>query len=484
MLRICDDKISKMMGRNIIWVWVLLLSACTELSEFNVNENAPEQVAPQFLLSNVLYQAANNNTVAGWHAGNLLAQHSANIEFLPVDRYNLGSNTPYWNATYRLLNDLRSMEQAAPDNEAYRALAMIMRAYLGSQLTDLWGDVPFFEATRGASEGNFTPAFDRQEDIYTAESGILDLLRQAVALLKNTNDRVAGDLMYQGDLSQWVKFANSLRLRYLMRIIGQQEVSSEIQAIVQQGDILQSNADNALIPYLASAPNQWVIFTEREGRYTDVRMSTTIEEVMTELQDPRIAVFFKPTVASVAEGMPAYRGLPNGLSRESQNQYNFNDISLLGRILRDVPDGVDAVFMKYSEVMFLLAEAANRGLIVSDAADYYRQGIAASMDYFDVAVDADYYEQPAVRLTGMNDLEKIMTQKWLALFLNGYEAWFDIRRTGFPEMFISPDNLNQGMFPVRYTYPESEQAVNGSNYQIAVQNMGGDTYNNKGWWEQ
>ena len=223
---------------KIKYLFLLLLfsfGACNNLEEFNVNTNAPEEVAPQFLLSNVLFQAANNNSLQGWHAGNLLAQHTANIEFLAVDRYNLGSNTPLWNASYRLLNDLNTIVNSEQSNDAYLGIAMVLKANLGALLTDLWADVPFFEAIQ---DGNFTPVFDTQEAIYNNPGGILDLLEQAVELLLNTDAPVAGDIMYGGDLSQWIKFANSLRLRYLLRISGQQDVSQAMQAIVDAGQFI------------------------------------------------------------------------------------------------------------------------------------------------------------------------------------------------------------------------------------------------------
>jgi len=83
----------------------------------------------------------------------------------------------------------------------------------------------------------------------------------------------------------------------------------------------------------------------------------------------------------------------------------------------------------------------------------------------------------------MNDLELIMTQKWIASFMNGYEAWIDVRRTGYPVLPIPEDNLNNDVFPVRYAYPSTEQAVNGANYSQAVSAIGGDNFNSKGWWE-
>ncbi|MEL6673800.1 MAG: SusD/RagB family nutrient-binding outer membrane lipoprotein [Bacteroidota bacterium] len=476
-----------MKSMNYILSLILLLLAATgckeSFQEVNQNPNAPEQVDAQFLLSNVLWQAANNQMMQGWLGGNFLAQQASNLEFLPIDRYDLGSNTELWNATYRLLNDLQAMQEVAPDNDAYQAVGMIMKAYLGAMLTDLWNDVPFSQAIQ-AKDGNFTPVYDTQEEIYTGENGVLDLLEKAVPLLKSTADRLEGDIMYGGDLSAWVRFANSLRLRYLIRISGQVEVSSEVSALLASGELIEAADENAAVPYLSSAPNQWFIFNERDGRYSDVRMSARIQTVFDQLDDPRAAAYFKPTLTSVANGNPAYRGLPNGLSRESQNAYNLSDISLLGARFRDMPDGLDAIFIGYPEVQFLLAEATQKGLISGDTKAFYEAGISAAFAQYAVALPVGYFSRGEVSLDSGVALEKILTQKWLALFMQGYEAWIEVRRTGYPVLEVPKDNLNNDVFPVRFRYPESEQAANGANYAQAVSRIGGDSHNSKGWWEQ
>lgn len=472
------------MKRLVILSTVFLAFSCKKFDEYNVNPNAPESVHPQFLLSNVIAEGADNQAYWGWHAGALLAQHSANLEFLPVDRYDMGNNEGLWNETYRLLNDLKSIREAEESNEAYQAVADILQAHQAAMLTDLWTNVPYFEAMQGEREGNFTPAFDKQEDIYLKEGGILDLLESAVEVLENTNESIEGDILYNGDLTAWIKFANSLRVRYLVRISAKLDVSQDLQAIVNDGNIFQSNDDNAVLPYLTSSPNQWVIFTEREGRYVDVRMSANAENILTGLDDGRIGRFYKTTKLSEENGNPAYKGIPNGLSRESQNNYDLNDVSLMGAFLRDIPDGIQAVFMNYAELQFCLAEAAENGFIAGSAQAYYEEGITASYDYFEVAMPTNYLLLPGVILNGTDNLERIMTQKWINSFMNGYEAWIDIRRTGFPSLTIPADNLNGDVYPVRYAYPSTEQAVNGANYSDAVSAIGGDNYNSKGWWEQ
>ncbi|MDX1653130.1 MAG: SusD/RagB family nutrient-binding outer membrane lipoprotein [Brumimicrobium sp.] len=469
--------------RNIIIVLsAFSLFSCKKFEQANINQNAPEEVNPQFLLSNVLAEASDNQAYWGWHAGNLLAQHSANLEFLPVDRYNLGSNEGLWTQTYRLMKDLKDIRNSEEGNEAYSAVADILTAHQAAMLTDLWTNVPFYQALN-AEEGNFTPVFDSQEEIYTGNGGILDLLRSAVTTLQNTQENIEGDIMYQGDVDKWIRFANSLRVRYLVRVSDKLSVGAELQQIINENQIFQSVAEEAVVPYLSSSPNQWVIFNERQGRYVDVRMSKTAEDILTPLNDPRMEHYYKPTENSTP-GNEQYLGIPNGLSRESQISYDLNDVSLMGSYLRDEPDAVKASFMTYAELQFCLAEAANKGLISGSASAYYDAGIQGSFDHLGLTLPAGYTTQASVMLDGTNDLERIMTQKWIASFLNGYEAWFDFRRTGFPNLPLPADNLNNDVFPVRYAYPSSEQAVNGANYSQAVNAIGGDTYNSKGWWEQ
>lgn len=470
---------------QLIAVLALLLVGCTkDFEELNTNRNAPEVVDAQFLLSNIIWQAANENAKQGWLSGNFLAQHTSNLEFLPIDRYDLGTNTEYWNHLYRLLNDIQNMQAAAPDNKAYQAVGNILKAWVASQLTDSWGDVPFFEAVQGVSNENFTPAFDKQEDIYLAEGGILDLLEKAAADLENVSAAIAGDIMYSGDLTKWQQFANALSIRYLLRISGKINVADRLQAIVSNGKLFQSNGDNAAVPYLAAAPNQWFIYPEREGRYVDVRMSTMAENLLTHENgnDPRLASYFKPAFVQ-GDTLPVYSGIPNGLSRESQNDFDLSKVSLLGSIYRDQPDGFDASFITYSEVQFALAEAASKGLVSGDVNGYYEAAITAHFAEMNVEI-GNYLTLDHVKLSAANELLSIQTQKWISLLMNGHEAWLNYRRTGFPKLDVSKDNLNGDVFPVRYRYPESEQATNSSNYSDVVSRMGGDSYNEKGWWEK
>ncbi len=467
---------------------VLFTASCTEdFESINENPNSPQEVGPQFLLANVISVEANQNAFfQGFRLANYLAQFAASVEFERIDRYEMGTNSEYWNNIFRLSSDIQSMKQTEGANEAYVAVGDIMQSYMFSQLTDMWGDVPYTEALK-ALDGQFTPKYDTQESIYTdSETGILAVLQRSAATLENTNTSIQGDVMFDGDLDKWVRFANSLRLRYLLRISKRLTDFSELQDLSVSGKLMESNDQNAVVPYLGSAPNQYPLVNSSLGLYLEHRMTRTVDSVLSLWKDPRMAVLYKPTQESVQSGNPVYKGLLNGQNRETiaESDVDLDDISPFGTIFRDVPDGVDAQFMQYSEVQFALAEAAERGYISGDVETFYQNGIAASFAYYGVELPSDYFTRDAVALNGTDNLNKILTQKWLSLICVGHEAWFNVRRTGIPHLKPGPDNLNNDRYPVRYFYPESEQATNSANYAEAAERIGGDDINSKGWWEK
>ncbi|ADV48872.1 hypothetical protein Celal_1561 [Cellulophaga algicola DSM 14237] len=464
-------------------------TACTEdFDEINENNNNPETVSPQFLLTNVISVSSDLNAYEqGFRQSNYLAQFSASIEFERIDRYEMGSNSEYWNAIFGLLSDIQSIKASKASNEAYNAVGAIMQSYLFSQLTDLWNDVPYTEAL-GALEGAFLPKYDTQESIYTdPETGIIAVLRNSVTLLENSNATIEGDVLFNGDLTKWVKFANSLQVRYLMRISKRSPDFNALQTLADSGNLMQSNADNAVVPYLSSAPNQFPLFNASSGTYREHSMTATVDSVLKSWNDPRMAVLYSPTAATKNNATPEYTGLLNGQSTNtiSSSGIDLNKISLFGSIFRDAPDGVDAQYMQYSETQFALAEAVAKGYISGNAATYYENAIAASFEYYNTVLPVDYMTRPEIALDGSeNDITKILAQKWLSLISVGHEAWFNVRRTGIPNLKAGPDNFNEGKYPVRYLYPESEQASNNANYQEASARIGGDNINSKGWWEK
>lgn len=473
----------------LLLVILLLTLSCTgDFEDINDNPNAPQEVSPEFLLTNVILEQIDEHTYnQGLRLNNYLTQFNADVEFERIDRYEMGSNSGYWNMIFGLLADLESMKELPGYNEAYDGVAEIFRVYLYSQLTDLWGDVPYSEAIQ-FNELNFTPVYDKQEEIYTnPENGLLARLEAAAFQLKNTNESIRGDIMFDNNLDQWVRFANSLQVRFRLRISDKFTDFSRLQQLADGGQLMQSNADNAVVAYLNAAPNQFPLFNAATGIYQGLKMSKTFENQLKQWNDPRLEVFFKPTPKSVLDGITEFKGLQNGLSTQSISErgIDLNDLSILSDRFRAEPNAVDAQIMLYSEVQFALAEAAERGFISGGANEYYQNGIKAHFDYYGAALPSDYFTREGVALNGSTEenLEKILTQKWLSLFMIGHEAWFNIRRTGIPNLEPGPDNFNEGRYPVRYLYPESEQAVNKENYDAAAESIGGDNINSKNWWE-
>lgn len=472
----------------LVMAVMISVFACTRnFEDINRNPNSSENIDPQYLLANVVSVAANANTYdQGFRLANYIAQFAASVEFERIDRYEMGTNSEYWNTLYGLLTDVKSMQTVEGTNEAYIAVGDIMQCYLFSQLTDIWGDIPYTQALL-AKEGFTSPIYDAQEEIYTdPTNGILATLRNASATLAATSSSINGDVMFGNDLTKWQRFANSLLVRYTLRISKRLTDFTELQELADNGLLMESNSDNAVVPYLSAAPNQFPMSQASQGLYQEHRMTKTVETILKGWSDPRIEVLYKPTGQSVINNNPDFKGLLNGQSREtiSAEGIDLNDISLFGAIYRDIANGVDGQFMIYAELQFALAEAVERGYITGDRDQYYIEGIQAHFDYLEVEMPPSYMDQDLVSLDSGDEIEKIMTQKWLSLISNGHEAWFNIRRTGFPMLQPGPDNLNDGRYPVRYLYPESEQATNAINYQDASLRMGGDDINSKNWWEE
>ena len=471
---------------NYIYPLILIMVCfgCTDdFDELNSNPNQPELVSADLILPKVINTAANTMALEAWNEGNVVAQLTAKINFTDFDRYLWGSNSNLWDAFYGNLRDVSNILVIAEEsgNVNYRATALIMRAWMFSILTDSWGDIPFSEATKAKVDGIIQPIYDEQETIY---DGILADLEEANSIIDLTGNQISGDLLYNGDMLKWKKLANSLRIRSLMRISNKRDVGSAIQSIIDSQPVLESNDDNALMEYLPAQPNTWPVHTYRVGSFDEYRLSLTIEGVLKDLSDPRLTTWFRPT-DNPSDDPDLYAGMPNGLSENNASNYNggASNVSRCGPIMYEEPNSVDAVIMQYAELQFIMAEAAQKGWITGDDKEYYENGVTASFEYWDVPMPADYLTRADVSYDGQ--LQTIMTQKWLASFLVGFEAWYDYRRTGYPDFSVpGPDNVNNDNVPVRFLYPANQQTLNKENYDAAVSRQGPDDINTKVWWER
>jgi len=463
-------------------------TGCSKLTDFedtNTNPYATAIPVTQNLLTGALrwLPATVNSDV-----GAIYAQHIGEVQYTDASRF-LGINFAYTDF-YRgpLLNlqkiiDFNSDPQSAPtvvgggSNANQLAVARILKAYFFFHITNRWGDVPYSEALQQGD--NLTPKFDRQQDIYT------DLFKE----LKEAADQfdsgapVEGDIFLNGNPDRWREFANSLRLIMALRLSKADPAAGKVEFMDAKSDgVIMTDAESFRYQHLAETANQNAWY----GRYLtrfDFAISEPFLDYLESVNDPRIpALADKPT-----DGNANYVGMPFGLA--STTGIANNSISYIGSDLRaqDAPE----VIISAPHVLFTLAEGEARGWNAAGAPDhvaaaqYYIEGIRESMKQFgtyDAGSFATYIAQPEVAYTPADAIEKISYQRWIALYLNGYEAWMEWRRTGFPILDPGPSPLSiDGEIPRRQAYTTLERDLNLENYNSVLQSQGPDEVNTRIW---
>ena len=468
-----------------VLVLMLVISCTKDFEEINTNTNAPVTVQPSLLLRQVIYDYGEQMSYEGFTAGNLLGQYSTALDFNLFDRHDLKSpqlgGNP-WPIFYQNLRDNEIILNLSQENTAfavYEGPARIMKAYMAAGLTDLFGDVPYSEAFKGDTE-TVTPVYDSQESIYMDENGVFDNLDKGIAAMENYTGTIAleGDILFNGDLDGWIRFANSLKIKYLMRVSGKIDVAAQLQTIVAEGNFIDDNSENAIFNFTDGEPNNFRLARLRIGDFNNYVLSETMDEILTGLNDPRIDRLYRPFANSTDGG---HNGLLNGI--DASEGVSLADYSLLGTIFRENTGLLDANFMTSMETHFLLAEAAQKGLITADTETLYNTGVTQAFDYWQVDLPADYLTVDAALDDG-NPLENIITQKWIANSINGYEGWVEYRRTGFPQLKTISASLNNNLIPIRMPYPSEEEALNSVNFTTASNNTEGNSINVPVWWDE
>jgi hypothetical protein len=476
--------------RNIsLAILISVVSACTnDFDELNTNPNAPtaEQAAPDLLLTNAIESLTDrvHSIALGQEIGAGWVQYMAKVQYTDEDRYQprVSDINTIWSGLYGTSGqDINKMYIVANANghDNYKGVALVMNAYIMSVLTDLFGDVPYSEAFKGdpTDGGILSPKYDTQESIYRALIANLD---EANTLLDEDGEEIHGDILFEDDIALWKKFANSLRFRLLLRMSAKDEafVTQEMTEMYNNADYpIFEGGESAALHYLGSAPNNNPINENRKTR-DDHRVSKNTVDLLLELGDSRLSVYALPAATG------QYVGIPNGLTSAEAAKYNGNGLantSKLGTYFTEAE--APGMLMSYSELQFILAEAALKGYISADPEEYYYAGIDASYAQYDLSEDLeDYLANPDVEYTSDEALEKILIQKYIAMFDQGLQGWFEWRRTGIPSLTPAASGLNGGKIPVRLTYPLDEATRNPSNLQTAVTRQGADNLNTPVWW--
>lgn len=517
-------------------VLLIMSSACTDkFEEFNTDIKNPAVVSGESLFSNAQKSLSDqiNNTNVNKNIFKLISQYWTETQYIDEVNYDLTKrNIPQntWRYFYRApLTDLKDAAIIITETEVadiYKVekenklqIIEILNVYAYQCLVDIFGMVPYEEAL---SIDNVYPKYDDGEAIYNDLFARLDA---AISKMDASEGSFgSADLYYGGNVSSWIKFANTLKVRMGITIADYDDALAK--KVIEEGVMgcFESAEDNCLFRYASSAPNYNPMYEDlvASGR-DDFIPANTIVDIMQGLDDPRLTSYFNnpvvfpfstdddgnkldslitpDVVAGLrlidSDGNEEYREAPFTISGTDDvdlklingGKYGYGASyakysHLADRIKTATFEGV---MLTYSELQFYLAEAAERGYDVSKSAEgYYNEGIKASFSYWGTEGVGNYLTSSKVNYsTASGDWkQKIATQSWLASYTRGEVGYNTWRRLDYP-IFNIPQNVKSyDDIPVRFTFPVNEQTLNEVNYKTASEKIGGDLVSTKVFWDK
>ncbi|MEJ1241985.1 SusD/RagB family nutrient-binding outer membrane lipoprotein [Chryseolinea sp. T2] len=509
-------------------IFLGMMFACEDLTVLNENPNGsyPATVNPNLVISSVLTEASKTYVNLGYGIIGGVMQHTQKDGWFSDHNNYDWANQSWSDGYYSVLEDNQLVYDRAVDLglEFHQGVSLVVKGFMFGLITDLWGDAPYTNALKGDKGGEYLkPSFDSQETIY---DGILADLETANTLLSKAPNEYEGispdaDVIYGGDASAWRKLANSLALRYYMRISGKKAdvAKAGIEKIAgnpSQYPIISSSDEDAAMSFPgASAGTAWpntTKFDASESNFSRIKMCATLLEKLQDLSDPRIGVWaakvkiplkvdatqpagtnkimeidgkqyrvLSPDVVGTTSinTDPEYVGLPAGMSglpftynfnpTNNQGQYNPHVSQLADMYKAASGDMLLARWISAAEVHFILAEAGLKGWAVGDTKSHYEAAIQASLESWGVDDDYDDYIAGA-DVAYKGTLDQIMEQKWIASWTAATESWFDYRRTGLPALQAGPAG-KRTQLPVRFYYMTNELLLNEANATSALEQI-------------
>lgn len=499
----------------------LLLSSCSDsvFTDINTDKNRPSSVTTLSILTSAEKQLLDVLRKDGLHlrGAQLYAQYFSQNIYTDQSRYQIPSDysDDLWTGTYKALNNFNEIIKLNSDpatrewvtlggagrNATQIAVARVLKSYAFHNLADVFGDILYesygtqdadFQALQQEPD-NLTPKYASQQKVYL---DILNELKQSADTLQKYSGESTfkkADIIYDGDNSKWAKLANSLRLRLANRILHKEPAIAKqhIEQALAQG-VFASNADNAVFKYATTSPNEAPLYRATViANRKDFAISHVLVEALQGKRGPFAAADPRLPAYAKKNSKGKYFGQPYGLPLAAGNLFPTDSISLPGEII-NAPDYAE-VLMEYAEVAFLISEYKGW----EEAS--YQEGVRASLAKWGVAqAEADKFLSALLPATE----ETVLTQKYIALFNQGLEAWSEIRRTGYPKFLVKKGDVvwageveGEQMsyrfepevgdaIPSRFIYPLKEQSTNRFNYQEAVSRQGNDVINTKVWWNK
>lgn len=524
-----------------------LISCEDDLTKTNINPNgvSPETANANLVVPNVIHSFTREYSNLGQSNAAGVAQHmQEDSHYTSYNQHQWGPMD--WTHLYNQLrnNDFVMTKALEDDQELLQGIALTMKSLIFGHITDLWGDAPYSEALRARdTDPILTPAFDSQEDIYR---GILSDLQSAVTLFESGNglgNPGQADLFFGGDSVKWHQFANSLILRYSMRLSEKlPDLASDlIGSVYASGVYLHTAEDDVSIAFneadawhtaaigtdptdfrrrkfgnplidrlvnyndprlevwVAPVHVQWVEDTSlpesapvdptirRNGEITTIT-SLTDEQFLEEIAAGNTFTrHFNPNYSEIQYDTRKYVGvIPGMIAPDTHNgnptpgqQVQNQHVSQMADIFRlRNHDLLKSRIISAAEVSFILAEAAQRNWIGANAEDLYNNGVQQALIMWGVGDQfGSYITTPGVAYNGT--LEQLIEQKWIASFTMATEAWFDYRRTGYPEL-VAGQIVAEPVIPLRYMYGNNELNNNEENVRNAIDRLETTQYSTTG----
>lgn len=490
--------------KNTLHIGMLCIALCTtqackDFGDLNISPNTSTAPVTSALLTNSLAYFGSGRSMTVAYAfdarflneGAMYTQYISQTQYPEESQYSVTARA--WTQFYvGPLKDLASIIEyntdpakkgsstviAGGSANNQIATARILRVYYFALVTDLWGDVPYKEAL----SANATPKYDTQKDIYT---DLFKELKEAMAQFDN-GATVKGDILFGGDISKWKRFANTFRMIMAMRLSKRDAETGNLAkaefaaALADPAGFVDANSKNVIMKWPGSSfKNPW--YQAYDAR-SDYAIANTIADTMAAYHDPRVFKYADAITGGVI------KPVPYGLTRPLLIEWSAANpsYSIVGAGIRGEtsPDYV----ITAAQILFCRAEAALLGWTAENAGQLYNDGIKASWEQWGVftqpAYDA-YIADPKISWSGGAYNRLIGTQKWIALYPNGWEGWAEWRRSGYPALKPTIYAVNASkQIPRRYGYPVTELTLNETSYKAAVAKQGADTHDTRVWWDK
>lgn len=462
---------------------IFVLASCQKnMTSLNINPEAPAVVPSSTLLTQAEFNTASTAASSNVNLNifRLIQQYWTETTYTDESNYNLATRSipdNWWNAWYRdVLNNLQQAKTFARTDITDAgtlandtAIIDILQCYAYFNLVATYGNIPYSQAL---NPENTFPKYDDAKTVYY--DLISRLGKDAAALNPAAGSWGSADIIYNGDPAAWAKFAYTLQLK-MGALLGDSD-PAESKTVMEGAapHVFTSNADNALFAFQSAPPYTNPIWVDlvQSGR-TDFVATTTVVNLMSGLNDPRVPDYFTTDANNSYSG-----GVPG-----KGNSYPA--FSHAGATIVEPTFPCD--LLDYAETQFYLAEGAARGFNVGGTAEqFYDAGITASIKFWGGSASdaATYLAQPAVAYTTATGTwqQKIGTQLYIALYNRGWDSWTEYRQLNYPTLVAPSTALS--VFPQRFLYPSKEENVNTTNYNAAAAAIGGDNVGTKLWFDK